>query len=148
MHRPLVTVAFTLTLASGAARAQAPAEKPPPNAVQKEMALLHAMTVTALVAVENDALEPIPEALEKVHAAKEETEKAIESGAWKPPKPGATVKDFVKQDQAFHKDLERLEEAAKKKDVTATTRQLGVVLAGCTACHVKFKFVPPAPKPK
>lgn len=148
MHRPLVAVSFALVLASGGARAEPPADKPPPNAVQREMALLHALMVTALTAVENDALEPIPEALEKVHAAREETEKALESGAWKPAKPGATVKDFVRQDQAFHKELERLEAAAKKKDVVATTKQLGAVLTGCTACHVKFKAAPPAAKPQ
>lgn len=113
---------------------------PAPNAVQKEMQALHQLIVTTLVAIENDTLSAIPTAIHQVHEAKGETEKAITSGAWKPPRADTTVADFVKADEAFHDELVKLLQASKKNDVTATTRQLGVVLDGCTSCHVRFRF--------
>lgn len=113
---------------------------PPPNAVQKEMQALHALMVTTLVAIENQTLSTIPTAIHAVHEAKGETEKAITSGAWKPPRTDATVADFVKADEAFHDELVKLLQASKKNDVVATTRQLGTVLDGCTSCHVRFRF--------
>ena len=111
-----------------------------PNAVQKEMQALHQLVVTALVAIENDALATIPAAIHQVHEAKGETEKAITTGAWKPPRADATVSDFVKTDEAFHGELVKLLQASKKNDLAATTRQLGAVLEGCTSCHTRFRF--------
>lgn len=111
-----------------------------PNAVQKEMQALHLLMVTTLVAIENNTLSTIPTAIHQVHEAKGETEKAIKSGSWKPPRADTTVADFVKADEAFHDELVKLLQASKKNDVTATTRQLGVVLDGCTSCHVRFRF--------
>jgi DNA-binding GntR family transcriptional regulator len=110
---------------------------PPPNAVQKEMQALHALMLTSLTAIESGTTTAIPEAIHRVHEAKDETEKAITTGAWKPPRTDATVADFVKADEAFHGELVKV---SKKSDVTATTRQLGTVLDGCTACHVRFRF--------
>ncbi len=129
--------------------AEAPPAQQPPNAVQKEMQALHAMMVIALTAIENGVLSPIPEALERVHDSKSETEKALASGAWNPPRPGTTLKDFARQDEGFHKELEKLEALAKKNDLPGVTKQYGVVLNGCTACHQKFKFIaPPAARSK
>ncbi|MDP1823203.1 MAG: hypothetical protein Q8L48_08180 [Archangium sp.] len=113
---------------------------PPLNAVQKEMQALHALVVTSLVAIERGTTTSIPAAIHQVHEAKGETEKAITSGAWKPPRTDATVADFVKTDEAFHGELVKLLQASKKNVVTATTRQLGAVLDGCTSCHVRFRF--------
>lgn len=115
-----------------------------PNAVQQEMQALHGLVVTSLVAIESGDTTAIPAAIRQVHEAKGVTEKAITSGAWKPPRADATVADFVKTDEAFHDELVKLLQASKKNDVTATTKQLGVVLEGCTSCHVRFRF-PKAP---
>lgn len=120
------------------------APQPPPNAVQKEMQALHGLVVTSLVAIESGDTTSIPAAIHQVHEAKGETEKAIKSGAWKPARADATVADFVKTDEAFHGELVKLLQASKKNDVTATTKQLGAVLEGCTSCHVRFRF-PKAP---
>lgn len=116
-----------------------------PNAVQLEMQQLHALIVTALVAVENGKTDVIPEAIHRVHEAKGVTEKAITSGGWKPPRVDQTVADFVKTDEAFHDELVKLLRASKANDITATTKQLGAVLDGCTSCHVRFRF-PAEPK--
>ena len=85
-----------------------------------------------------------PVGVNRANEAKGETEKAIKSGAWKPARTDATVADFVKTDEAFHGELVKLLQASKKNDVTATTKQLGAVLEGCTSCHVRFRF-PKAP---
>lgn len=122
----------------------APVAPPAPNAVQKEMQALHGLVVTTLVAIEGGDTTTIPAAIHQVHEAKGETEKAITAGAWKPPRADATVADFVKTDEAFHGELVKLLQASKKNDVTATTKQLGAVLDGCTSCHVRFRF-PKAP---
>lgn len=112
----------------------------PPNAVQREMQALHGLMVVSLVAIESGDLSTIAPTIHQVHSAKQETEKAIKSGAWKPPRADQSVADFVKTDEAFHDELVKLLRASKAKDVTATTRQLGVVLDGCTSCHVRFRF--------
>jgi len=109
-----------------------------PNPVQQEMALLHAAVVVTLVGIETGNVDAVPEAFHRVHAAKEVTEAALDSGAWKP-KAGTTVAAFKKQDQAFHRELEKLVKAAAKKDVAATAKQLGAVITGCPACHTTFK---------
>lgn len=125
-----------LAVASSAGEPQ----QPPPNAVQKEMQALHGLMVTSLVAIESGDTTAIPAAIHQVHDAKGETEQAIKSGAWKPPRADAKVADFVKTDEAFHGELVKLLLAAKKNDVAATTKQLGAVLNGCTACHQRFRF--------
>lgn len=136
----IVTCAVSASAQDPKPKMKADAGTPPPNAVQKEMQALHLLMVTSLVAIENNTLATIPEAIHQVHTAKGETEKAITSGAWKPPRADATVADFVKTDEAFHGELVKLLQASKKNDVAATTRQLGAVLDGCTACHLRFRF--------
>lgn len=134
---------LSLVLAAGAASAQTP----PPNAVQREMQALHQLVIATLVAIENGKTDGIPAVIHQVHEAKGETEKAIKSGAWKPPRADQTVADFVKTDEAFHDELVKLLRASKANDVTATTKQLGAVLDGCTSCHVRFRFPAAAPAP-
>lgn len=150
MNRSLVSLLLLTGALSWAQGAQVPrpaAVKPPLNAVQREMQKLHELMVISMVAIENGKTDVIPAAIHQVHEAKGETEKAITSGAWKPPRADATVADFVKTDEAFHDELVKLLRASKQNDVTATTRQLGAVLDGCTSCHVRFRF-PAAGSPK
>ncbi|MBK7859761.1 MAG: cytochrome c [Archangiaceae bacterium] len=110
----------------------------PQNPVVAEMALLHEAVVVTLVGIETGNVDAVPAAFHKVHEAKAETARALDSGAWKP-KAGTTVATFKKQDEAFHHELEKLVKAAAKKDVPATAKQLGVVITGCPACHAKFR---------
>ena len=45
------------------------------------------------------------------------------------------------QSPAMSRDeLVKLLKASKAKDLPATTKQLGVVLEGCTSCHTKYRF--------
>ena len=142
----LVLAAALTTWAQAATPAVRPAVAPPLNAVQREMQALHELVVTSLVAIEAGKTDIIPAAIHRVHEARGETEKALTSGAWKPPRADATVADFVKTDEAFHAELVKLLRSSKQNDVTATTRQLGAVLEGCSSCHVRFRF-PAPPRP-
>lgn len=113
---------------------------PPTNPVQAEMRALHDATRDWVTAVAQNDLARIPPGISRVHAARMVTEKALEQGQYKPPKPGADVEQFKKQDEAFHDELVKLLRASKANDLPGATKQLGVVLEGCTSCHVKYRF--------
>lgn len=110
------------------------------NPVQNEMRVLHEATRDWITAIANNTPELIPASIGKVHEARMITEKAVEAGAYKPPKNADAMADFAKQDDAFHAELVKLLQASRAKDLTATTKQLGVVLEGCTSCHLRFRF--------
>lgn len=110
------------------------------NAVQNEMLLLEAATRDMVTAVANDQLAAIPPLLHGVHGAKDLTAKAIAAGEWKPPKNADDVAGFVAMDEAFHGELVKLLKAAQADDLPAATKQLGVVLDGCTSCHEQYRF--------
>lgn len=118
----------------------APAAQAAVNPVQNEMRILHDATRDWVTAVANNTLSIIPASIFKVHGARQMTEQAVEAGKYRPPKNGAALADFVKQDEAFHAELVKLLRAAKANDLPATTKQLGVVLEGCTSCHLRFRF--------
>jgi hypothetical protein len=107
------------------------------------MRLLHEATRDWVTAIAQNQLASIPSGISKVHAAREVTEDALKRGAYVPPKGGAAaVPAFIRQDEAFHDELVKLLRAARANDLAAATQQLGVVLQGCTSCHVTFRFEP------
>lgn len=111
------------------------------NPVQAEMRLLTEATRDWVTAIAQRDLGSIPVGITRVHAARLVTEAALSSGAYVPPKGGAAaVEAFIRQDEAFHDELVTLLQAAKANDLPAATRQLGVVLEGCTTCHLQFRF--------
>lgn len=110
------------------------------NPVQNEMRVLHEATRDWVSAIANNTPEIIPASIGKVHEARMVTEEAVEAGAYKPPKNSDAMADFAKQDDAFHAELVKLLQASRAKDLPATTKQLGVVLEGCTSCHLRFRF--------
>lgn len=111
------------------------------NPVQAEMRLLTEAARDWVTAIAQHDLGSVPEGIARVHAARLVTEQALSSGAYAPPKGGAAaVEAFVRQDEAFHDELVKLLQAAKANDLPAATRQLGVVLEGCTTCHMQYRF--------
>lgn len=110
------------------------------NPVQNEMQLLHEAARDWVSAIANHTLGVIPVSIGKVHGARLLTEQAVQAGRYRPPKNGAALADFVKQDEAFHGELVKLLRAARANDLPAATQQLGVVLTGCTSCHLRFRF--------
>lgn len=113
---------------------------PAKNPVQAEMRLLNQATRDWVTAIAQNQLNAIPAGMHEVHIAREATEKALKEGKYTPPKAGTNSADFARQDAAFHDELVRLLEASKKNDLAAATKQLGVVLQGCTDCHQKYRF--------
>ena len=110
------------------------------NPVQHEMRVLHEATRDWVTAVANNDLAQIPASIPRIHQARTATEKALESGSYRPPKNPDRLEDFKKQDEAFHDSLVELLKAAKEKDLPRTTEQLGTVLQGCTSCHLEYRF--------
>jgi cytochrome c556 len=104
------------------------------------MRALHEATRDWVTAIAQNDLASIPAGISRVHAARMVTEKALEKGEYKPPKAGANLAEFKKQDEAFHDELVKLLKASNAKDLPAASRQLGVVIEGCTSCHLKYRF--------
>lgn len=125
--------------AKPAAVTPAPEAAPAGNVVQAEMRLLHEATRDWVTAVANNQLGDIPPAISRVHTARVATEKALERGEYALPK-GGDLAAFAKQDEAFHDELVKLLRASKADDLPAATKQLGVVLEGCTSCHQQYRF--------
>lgn len=126
--------------AEHAAVAPLPSPSASGNAVQNEMRILNEAVRDSVTAIAYNRLDAIEPAIHKVHAARELTEKALESGTYKLPKNADQLAAFKAQDEAFHGELVKLLQAAKANDLVATTTQLGVVLEGCTGCHTRYRF--------
>jgi cytochrome c556 len=107
------------------------------NAVQTEMRRLECALEQVVVAIGRDDLAAVPAAIEVVHAARQDTERALESGAWKPPKGDLSV--FVSLDETFHRELEAMVEAASAGDHAARGAALGRALGQCQGCHSTFR---------
>jgi hypothetical protein len=113
----------------------------PRNPVQAEMRLLNEATRDWVTAIAQNDLASIPPGISRVHAARLVTEAALTAGTYAPPKGGAAaLAAFVRQDEAFHDELVTLLRAATANALPAATRQLGVVLEGCTSCHMTFRY--------
>lgn len=111
-----------------------------PNPVQLEMRELATAMQATLVAIANNDLRAVTPAIHKVHGARDVTAQALARGEYKPPKNSDKVKEFVQEDDAFHDELVKLVRAAKANDLVAASHQIGVVVEGCTKCHLKYRF--------
>ncbi|MEO8900569.1 MAG: cytochrome c [Polyangiaceae bacterium] len=107
--------------------------------VQNEMRLLQEALRNSVTAIAMGTLETVPESLHSVHRARELTERAVESGAYKLPKNGDRLAEFEELDGSFHVELEKLASAAQSKNSQATATQLGVVLSKCDGCHSQYR---------
>lgn len=122
------------------AKAPAPTPQPGVNAVQNEMRLLTEAMDVIVRAVANNDLKTIPPAIQKVHQARQLTEKALESGTYKLAKGSDRLEAFIKEDEAFHDELVVLMKAVKGNNLQQASRQVGVLMNSCTNCHTKFRF--------
>lgn len=83
--------------------------------------------------------EKVHRAIETMHGAKEETQKAVHEGEVKPPKNSSDLEKFVMMDNEFHSDLEKLAEAAHKNDGKEMVRLTERLLNGCVRCHKAYR---------
>ena len=74
-----------------------------------------------------------------VHGARELTEHAVESGAYKLSRNGDKLEAFKALDESFHAELEKLVAAARANDSIATSTALGAVMGRCEGCHAQFR---------
>lgn len=81
----------------------------------------------------------IEEPFHEVHKAKANTEKALEKGELRLPKNSDKIKQFIQMDERFHKKLERLLDASRKKDMKTVQDVTHKLLNGCVECHRKFR---------
>lgn len=112
---------------------------PPANPVQAEMRLLSATLQSAVRGIGAGDVRSVEHELHQLHAAKEATEAAIRSGAYRLPRNPDRVDRFRELDEAFHGGLGSLVQASRRNDVPATAEALGVVLRGCQGCHSEFR---------
>jgi cytochrome c556 len=123
-----------------------PAKTAATNPVREEMRLLTAALEQAVRGIGAGDVREVEHALHRVHAAKEVTEAAIESGRYRPPKGADRIARFRALDEVFHRDLARLVGASRRNDVPATAEAVGAVLRGCAGCHAEFRdAAPPSP---
>jgi hypothetical protein len=113
---------------------------PAANPVQAEMRALNEVTRDWVTAIANNQLDAIAPGIHKVHAARLVTEAALDKGEYRPPKNGHKLEEFTRTDAQFHDLLVALLTAAKRDDLPGATKQLGVVLEGCTSCHREYRF--------
>jgi cytochrome c556 len=111
----------------------------PPNAVQHEMQLLQAAMQVTLSGIAIGDVRAVPAAIEEVHHAKQATEAALESGAYRLARNADHLAHFRELDEAFHGNLEHLVEAATRNDVPATAEAFGAAIRGCQTCHGEFR---------
>lgn len=145
---PAAPTATAPVSADHAAPAPAPMPPPPANEVQTEMRLLATAMETAVRGIGTGDVREVEHALHRVHAAKQATEAAVESGRWRPARNADRLEAFASMDEAFHAHLERLVVASAANDVAATAVALGDAVRACEGCHAMFRApgaVPAAP---
>lgn len=142
MKKPVLWVAVSIVLISAAAvhaeegkAAATPADSP----VKAEMRLLDEAFKNLIDSLILNTPEAIEGPFHEVHMAKASTEKALEKGELKLPKNNDKIKQFVEMDEQFHKNLEHLLEASRKKEMKTVQEVTHKLLNGCVKCHNKFR---------
>ena len=93
----------------------------------------------SLLIIANGDLKDLPPTIFAVHGARNETEKAIKEGRYKPPKNSDDLEGFTATDTAFHDQLVRMVKAAKAGDRKEATAAYADVVIGCTNCHQQYR---------
>lgn len=137
MKKSILWAAVSVVLISTAAvhAEEAKADSP----VKAEMKLLDKAFKNLIDSLVLNTPEAVEEPFHDVHMAKANTEKALEKGEIKLPKNNDKMKQFVEMDEQFHKRLEHLLEASRKKDMKAVQEVTHKLLDGCVQCHNKFR---------
>lgn len=120
-------------------RAEEAKTAPADNLVKAEMRLLDKAFKNLIDSLVLNTPDAIEEPFHEVHLAKANTEKALEKGEIKLPKNNDKMKQFIEMDEKFHKKVEHLLEASRKKDMKAVQELTHKLLNGCIQCHNKFR---------
>lgn len=110
------------------------------NLILKEMAALDGAFKVTIEAIVLNQMESIAPAFEDVRKAREEVEAAVKKGAKiSLPKNQKLFREFVRLDDRFHIELEKMLDAAKEKKSRVVKRQAHKLLDACVGCHETFK---------
>jgi cytochrome c556 len=117
----------------------------PGNVVQTEMRLMTKILEATVRGIGAGDVSGIDEQLHELHAAKQATEAAVKSGAYRLPKNPEGAAAFTAMDEAFHEHLGALVKASRANDVPGASEALGQIMRGCPGCHAAFRMEPNAP---
>ncbi|KWT76796.1 cytochrome c [Candidatus Magnetominusculus xianensis] len=109
------------------------------NPLVDEMLILDGVFKEIVSAVAVGSGSRVVNALEPMHGTREKTHEGIHSGKVKIPKNQKRIGEFVKLDEEFHHNLEKLAEAARKENKDAMLSITKKLLDGCINCHKTFK---------
>ena len=109
------------------------------NPVQREMRLLDEAVRISITAIANDAPQAAVPALERVHAARTETEAFLHSGQYAPHADHDTLEAFAAEDAAFHHRLEEFAGALQAGQTETAAGALGPLMQTCVTCHQRFR---------
>jgi cytochrome c556 len=145
------TASFVFVLLAGACREQqhhhdeaVPAPSPVASAtarnpLQLEMQLLATAIETGVRGIGVGDVRQLEHALHRVHAAKGDSEAALESGKYRPPKNPERVARFQELDREFHQKLEHMVAGSRANDVQAVAVATAGALQSCQGCHAEFR---------
>lgn len=116
---------------------------PVPKAIQNpllaEMGLLNEAFKGLIEGIILNRWDKIEEPFHAVHMAKQKTHEALHHKQVFLPKNTNKVAEFVKMDEAFHHDLEKMLGAVKKKDQKEALRLTHKLMDQCVACHNMYR---------
>ncbi|MBI5142179.1 MAG: cytochrome c [Nitrospirae bacterium] len=109
------------------------------NPLIEEMVILDGVFRDVVSGVALADGEKVHNALKSMHGTMEKTHEGVHEGKVTIPKNADRVREFVKMDKRFHRDLEALAHAAHGNDIKAMEKLTGKLLHGCIACHETFR---------
>lgn len=83
--------------------------------------------------------EQVHKALQSMHGAMEKTHEGVHEGTVKIPKNADREEEFIQMDKTFHRDLERLAQAAHQNDWQGMLSITKSLLDMCVQCHREFR---------
>ena len=109
------------------------------NPLVDEMVLLDRVFQEVVSAVALGGGQRVHRALESLHGTMEKTADGIRSGSVRVPIKANRVKEFMKLDTKFHRDIEALARAADKNNQPKMLSLTKKLLEGCVTCHRTFR---------
>ena len=130
-----VIVAFTLQH-----NAKAVAQESKPNLIQEEMIAMNAAFINLIQALILNNPGTIEKPFVKVKEVREKVEEAVKKGEKLTlPKNQSKFKEFVRIDDEYHAELEKLLVAAKNKNMKIVKAQTHKLFNLCIYCHARFR---------
>lgn len=109
------------------------------NPLIEEMELLDGVFREVVSGVAIGDGEQVHKALQSMHGAMEKTHEGVHEGTVEIPKNANREEEFIQMDKTFHRDLERLAQAAHQNDWQGMLSITKSLLDMCVQCHREFR---------